>query len=412
MRFKHVVATSWQSLTSNKTRATLTMLGIVIGITSLIVIMSLGKAANIAILSQVQGIGSKSFIIAPGRDAPGPADFSALFLDSLKERELLALQEKKNVPTLLDISPDILVPGSVSAGNETYGATVVGTGISFPGILDIYPDQGRFFDQHEVDTFQRVAVIGHKVERELFANESGHNKKIKIKGQNFQVIGVFKSLGTIAFFNVDDGVLIPYSSAQKYLTGTDYYNELFARADSERNIERTVRDITLTLRELHGITDPDKDDFHIHTQADLQKSVGQITSILTLLLSGIAAISLIVGGIGIMNIMYVSVKERTREIGIRKALGATRSDILRQFLFEAVLLTLVGGIVGMVLGLGISSLSLWGISSFSGLSLPWVISESSLLLGVGTSAAIGLSFGIFPARNAAMLPPMSALRYE
>lgn len=389
-------------------------MGIVIGIASIILIMSVGRGAENLIVDQISGLGVETLVIRPGREPKGPSDFGqTLFSDSLKSRDIELLRNKNNVPFLGDIAPAVIVPGSVSYGGETYRPTIFGWSAEFLAkTLNVYPETGQLFDETDIKQKAPVAVIGSKVKSELFGESDALGENIKIKNKNFRVIGVFPARGQVSFFNMDEVVLLPYSTAQSYLLGIDYYHEVVVKATSPDVINRTVQDIKDTLRGAHGITDPTKDDFFVVTQEGMVEQVRTIISVLTLFLSAVVAISLVVGGIGIMNIMLVSVSERTHEIGLRKAIGATDRDIMTQFLLEAVILTAVGGVIGIVLG-ALGSLAASVIASRA-LALGWFFAFplSAVFLGLGVSAAVGLVFGIYPARQAAAKNPIEALRYE
>ena len=237
-------------------------------------------------------------------------------------------------------------------------------------------------------------------------------QKIKIKGQNFKIIGILGKKGQSTFVNFDTAAIVPYTTVQQYILGIKYFNRIIVEADSEANVNLTAEDIKITLRNSHNITDPDKDDFFVETQADAMKTVGTITNVLTLFLISVAAISLIVGGVGIMNIMLVSVTERTREIGLRKALGATRKNILTQFLLESITLTTIGGVIGILLGASFSFLASLVLSRYLALNWSFTFPLSASIIGIAVSAAVGLIFGLYPARQAAKKSPIEALRYE
>ena len=412
MTFTYSIGTAFKGLQTNKGRSALTILGIVIGITALILMMSIGQGVQDLILNQIQGIGSRTIVVVPGQDSGDPTRFSAFFVDSLKERELKALQQRSSVPTLQDIMPIVLVPGTVSYKGEIFQGSTIGASEIFDEIFDVFPAEGEFFGSEHVRRKDAVAVIGSAVQEELFASSDALTRNITIKDKSFRVLGVFPKKGRIGLFDVDDAIIIPHTTAQSYLTGKKHYEEFIARARTEEDIPRTVRDIELTLRELHDITDPEKDDFHVHTQADIAERVGMVTGILTIFLTSIAAIALLVGGVGIMNIMLVSVTERTGEIGLRKAIGATDKDILTQFLLEAMILTTLGGVIGIIFGASLSFIVSLILSNIVGLNWVFTFPVAAALLGLGVAAVVGLIFGLYPARKASQKDPIEALRYE
>lgn len=414
MNIKHLLKIAITSLVAHRTRTLLTVLGVVIGVSAIMGIVSIGKGAEGVILGELSGMGTDMIVIRPGKEPKGFSDITdTIFADSLKNSDIVALSKKSNVPGIKKIAPGVIVPANVYYGKETYRPTVLGWDPSFMGdIFNVYPERGMFFTDEDIKARDSVAVIGSKVEEELFGDSSAMGKKIKIKGRNFRVVAVLPPHGQVAFFNVDETVIIPPTTAQKYLLGIDYYNEVLVMAKSPDVVERTVKDIEDTLRETHNITDPKDDDFFVVTPSGMIEQVGTILDMLTVFLSSVVAIALVVGGIGVMNIMLVSVTERTREIGLRKALGATTEDILLQFLVEAVLLTVFGGIIGILLGSAFSFAVSVVMTKVYGLSWPFVFPVFASLLGLLVSLAVGLVFGIYPARQASRKSPIEALRYE
>lgn len=412
MTLLHVFKTSLSGLKTNKSRSFLTILGIVIGITAIILVMALGQGAQQLILGQLQGMGSKTIVVVPGKQPSGPSDIGQIFSDSLKQRDLDLLKRKDNVPTLGEIMPVVFGGDTASYQSETYRPTIFGATPLISTIFNIYPEQGGFFTDDDVKGRADVVVIGSEVRKELFGESDTLGQKIRIKGVNFTVIGILPSKGQVSFFDFDKMVIVPYTTAQEYIFGIKYFHRFIVQADSDASVERTVADITNTLRNSHNITDTTKDDFFVETQKDIAASLGVITTVITMLLASVAAISLVVGGIGIMNIMLVSVTERTKEIGLRKALGATQRDILMQFLLEAVLLTAIGGIVGIALGAGLSFIISSVLTKVLAVNWAFAFPVNGALLGLGVSATIGLIFGIYPARLAARKSPIEALRYE
>lgn len=416
MRITKQVHTAFQALVLHKVRSMLTILGIVIGIAAIMAMMSIGQGAENLILGEINGLGAETVVIRPGKEPSGPSDFGdTLFADSIREREHRLISNPTNVPDIRDTMPVLAVSGSASYQGETYRPTIIGGDAEFfSNTFDVFPEFGTNFDEADIRSRAGVVVIGPTVEEELFGTESALGKRIRIKDKTFRVVGIYPKVGQKAFFNFDELVIMPYSTAQTYILGISHYNEIIVKLNSSEPevVERAVYDIEQTLREAHDITNPDDDDFYVETQQGLVDQVQTILGTLTAFLTSVVAIALVVGGIGIMNIMLVSVTERTREIGLRKALGATEKDILTQFLLEAVLLTAFGGIIGILLGGLISFLAALVLTYAVGLNWEFVFPISAAVLGVSMSAVVGLIFGIYPARKAAQKSPIEALRYE
>lgn len=376
--------------------------------------MSIGQGAQDLILNQISGLGAETLIVRPGREPKGPTDVAATLLsDSLKKRDLELLKKKGNVPDLVDITPLVMVTGSVSYEGETYRPTTIGSSLDFlVKAFGITLEQGDLFGEDDIRQLSSVAVIGSKVKTELFGGSDAVGKYIKIKERKFRVAGVLAPKGQVAFLNTDELVVVPYTTAQTYLLGVDHFFELIVRTTGPDAVKRAVRDVEATLREAHNIDDPEKDDFYIETQQGVADQVRTIMSALTAFLSSVVAIALVVGGIGVMNIMLVSVTERTREIGLRKALGARTGDILQQFLFEAVILTGIGGLIGIFLGTLFSFLVSLVLAGYLNLDWQFSFPVSAAVMGILVSTLVGLVFGIYPARQASRKSPIEALRYE
>ncbi len=374
-------------------------------------VVSLGAGAQALILGQVQGLGTNMIAVIPGREPTGPSDVTSLFSDSLKEKDIVALRNKANVPKLKTIMPTVFGAGSAVHDSNTYQVSIFGATQLMAEVFDLHP-KGEFFTSDDVLSRGDVAILGSKVKTHLFDGDEALGQKVKIKGRNFKVIGVLPETGGGSLFNFDDMVLVPYTTAQDYILGQKYFSRFIIQAETDQDVAVTADDIKITLRETHGITDPTKDDFTVQTQQDLANRLGTITDTLTYFLVAMASIALFVGGVGIMNIMLVAVTERTREIGLRKALGATDRDILRQFLLEAVLLTAMGGIIGIVLGSLLSFVIALGLSKGLGVNWQFIFPWGGALLGFSVSALIGLIFGGYPASQASKKSPIEALRYE
>ncbi|MEK7569113.1 MAG: ABC transporter permease [Patescibacteria group bacterium] len=411
MTFKHSINTAFRGLEANRARSLLTVLGIVIGVTAIMLVMSLGQGAQDLILDQVKGMGTRTVIIGGGREPTGPSDAGQIFNDSLKKRDLDLLERRENTPSLKYVMPLVFGASGASYQSDTFNLTIFGASPLMEKIFDMPIKDGSFFTDEDIRARAKHVVIGNKVKTELFGADDAVGKVIKMKGHNFRVIGVLAQRGQ-DFFNFDEAAIIPYTTAQEYVLGIKHFSRIITEAQSEALINEAAEEIKLTLREAHDITDPDKDDFFVITQVDLAGRLSEITSVLTIFLAAVAAISLIVGGIGIMNIMLVSVTERTKEIGLRKALGATYRNILTQFLLEAIMLTGMGGLFGIAMGTFLSWAISTGITRFTNIAWTFSFPISAALLGIGVSGAIGLIFGLYPARKAAQKSPIEALRYE
>ncbi len=415
MLFRDAFKTSTRSLIHGKMRSILTMLGIVIGIASVIVLMSIGQSAQDLILAQVQGIGSNLIIIMPGAPSNGrfspPAAAQGVVITSLQQQDVNALQRE---PSISAVGPLVSGQANVVYGNNNATESYQGVTADMFSIRNLTVGPGYPFTQSDVDSANHVAVIGPDLAVTLFGPYVDPiNKTIRVKDISFRVVGVLSSGGTGAF-GVNQGsiVIIPITVAQKELLGISYFSTILVQANPNYTISFVTSRISFVLQQDHGITDPNKDDFNIETQADILSLLSSITSILTLFLAAIASISLVVGGIGIMNIMLVAVTERTREIGLRKAVGATNNDILQQFLIESVLLTFAGGVVGVAIGAGIVGLVYFALTTFASIGWVFAFPLMAVVLGLAVSGVAGIAFGIYPALQAARKNPIDALRYE
>ena len=401
------------ALLSNKMRSFLTMLGVIIGVGAVIVIMSVGEGAQSLILNEVESIGSNLIGVLPGKSEGTPASVMGVVITTLTYEDALALADKRNVPNVVSVAAYSKGISTVSWGSNKYDTNISGVSA---GIMDVEGGEvfaGRFFTDEEENNLAKVAVLGSTVARELFGESDPVGQRMKIKNHSFEVIGVMEERGSVAFQDYDDQVFIPVKTMQKLILGVNHLGFIRAKVDYEENIQEAVRDMEMLLRERHDIADQsgDSDDFTVQNANDALAAITSITDALTYFLAAMAALSLVVGGIGIMNIMLISVKERTREIGLRKAIGANVRNILLQFLIEATVITLLGGLVGIVGGISASFVIASAIQ-FLGYSWDFVISPSSIILGIIVSTAVGLVFGSYPARKASKLEPVEALRYE
>ena len=401
------------SLLANKLRAVLTMLGIIIGVAAVITLISVGEGVQDVVVSEFEGLGNNLLFVVPG--SPDANEFTGdLVRAELTNDDYLALANPSAVPDLVRVAPTYGRPAVVTRGGEEARTTVTGTTPDYTDVRDFYPIEGDFFTEQDVTTAARVAVLGQSVYEQLFPDGTPPvGETIRINNVNFRVIGLMEEKGGSGFNDQDDVVLIPLNTAQRRLfparraDGEYRVDQILAQVSSEDRQDAAIVEMALALRDSRGIAYRDEEDFTILSQSDVIGALSQITNVLTVFLGLIAGISLLVGGIGIMNIMLVSVTERTREIGLRKAVGAKRRDILWQFLTEAIILASLGGLIGLALGAG----GAWLISRFSDL-LDARLAWNSVALAILFSAAVGLFFGIYPATRAARLNPIDALRYE
>lgn len=403
-----------QALLKNKTRTLLTMLGVVIGVGAITFVMSVGKGVEALIVGELSAFGTETVIIRPGREPDGLADFADfVFSDSLTEKDVVALSNKNNVPNLSSFSPEVLVPGSVSWERETYKPFVIGISAEFiQGALGIELESGQNFDEYDIRGRSFKALIGSNVKEELFGESDALGEEITIRNRKFEIIGVYRPKGQVAILNIDELVVVPYTTAQKYLLGQDHYTQIIAKADDPENVDIMSKDIELTLRASHGLRFDDENDFNLQTQQGGVEQVSSILGLFTAFLAVAVATSLLVGGVVVMNIMLVSVTERTKEIGLRKALGARGKDILAQFLIEAVLLTVGGGLLGIILGALFSFFVTFGLDKAGVINLPFVFPYMGAIVGFLVSVITGLVFGIYPSSKAAKRSPIDAMRFE
>ena len=390
------------------------MLGIIIGIGAVIIIMAVGASAQNLVLTQIKSLGTNLIGILPGhseKESPLNA-FTGFSVTTLTYDDAMALRDKKNVPNIVDVVAYNKSAGTAVWSLNSYDTNLSGITVGYLKVEGGEVKIGRFFTREEEKNFSRVAVLGSTVKKELFGESDVVGQRIKIKNQSFEVIGVMKERGIVAMQDYDDQIFLPIKTAQK-LIGINHLGLIRAKIDQKNNINRAINDVEATLRERHGITDTSgkSDDFTVRNAVQALDMITDVTNALKYFLAAMAALSLIVGGIGIMNIMLISVTERTREVGLRKAIGANNSNILNQFLMETVVITLLGGIIGILLGIAVSFLISSGIQFF-GYDWVFIISPLSIFLAIAVSTIIGLVFGLYPAIKASKLSPIEALRYE
>ncbi len=406
MIIKDIIEETFHSLSANMVRSGLTILGIVIGIASVITMVSIGQGAQSSIASSIQSIGSNLIIVRPGAQRSGGLSSGAGSGQSLTLDDVSALQSE--IQNIKAVAPEVSKRYQVTAKGTNTNTQIVGTVPAYLAVRNVAMDSGAFINDQQNKTSAKVAVLGPTARDDLFGVNAASpiGKTIRIKNIDFEVIGVTAVKGGSGFTNPDDSIYVPIASAQHFLSGDTFVSTVSVAANDAATIVAVQQQITDLLLQRHGISDPEAADFSLMNQADIIATASSITGTFTILLASIAGISLLVGGIGIMNMMLTTVTERTREIGLRKAVGIRKDYILWQFLSEAITLTFFGGVLGVALGWAASLL----VSRLAGLAT--VVAPSSVLLAFGVSAAVGIVFGFYPARRAANLTPMDALRYE
>lgn len=407
MKLTELFLESLTTLTLNKMRTGLAALGIIIGIGSVIALISLGQASQKSVQNQIQSLGANLLTINPGAARTGFISGGQGSSTSLTYEDAQAISTSPSVTTITAVSPEYSRRTQVVAGRNNTNTQIIGTTPAYLTVHELNISSGTFFSTLDVNTISKVAVIGPQVVTDLFgsgANPIGQD--IRINKVSFRVIGITATKGGSGFQNPDDYIYVPLTAAQKILFGSTSLSSISVEAKNQNVMTQAENEIGYLLLGRHKITDPTQADFSILSQTDILGTVNQVTGTFTSLLAGIAAISLVVGGIGIMNIMLVTVTERTREIGLRKALGATKKTVITQFLLESIILTGTGGIIGMMLGI----LTSFIISKV--INVPFTISISAIALALIVSGGVGILFGWYPARKASNLQPIEALRYE
>jgi putative ABC transport system permease protein len=421
MEFRDTAQTAFESLASNKLRTALTIVGMVIGVAAVISLMAIGAGVQASVQAQFNSLGTNLVFVTPGNTSSGGIRIQAGAVQTLTYEDAQAIADPTNVPSASLVSPETTSPGqliyqALNTNGVVYGVTDV-----YQQVHNYLVAQGSWISSQQSQGGQNVVVLGATVAQTLFPGGNSLGQSVRIsspsgRAADFQVIGVGQAIGGSGFNNPDTAVYVPLQAAFESLnhqvtaTGAQVVNQITAKAIDEQHVASLEQEITTLLLQRHNITDPNQADFSVTSQETQLQTREQVLGILTVFLGAVAGISLLVAGIGIMNIEIVSVVERTHEIGIRKAIGARRSDIMRQFLMESVLLSLTGGILGVVLALAIAKL--FSGRQVNGQTLLLVITPQSILLVLGVSAAIGIIFGLYPAWRAASLRPIDALRAE
>ena len=405
MDFVNTFRLALLALARNKLRSALTMLGIIIGVGAVIATVSIGQGAEYLVQQGIQSMGTNAVFIAAGSNRPGGLRMGSWAIKTLTMDDVQAIL--REVPMIREAAPAVMGRAQVVYQNQNWSTSILGSTPNYFEIRSWPAQSGVAFSQEEVDLAENVCVLGTTVANFLFANENPVGKIIRIGTLPFRVDGVLESKGqSVMGDDQDDRIFAPYTTVQKKIAGITWIQFINASAVSPEASQAAVQPITALLRERHRIHPGEDDDFFVRTQSEVADLAGQTSRVMTLLLGSVASVSLLVGGIGIMNIMLVSVTERTREIGVRMAVGATEQDVQSQFLIEAVTLSMVGGSIGIMVGLVGSSV----INKF--LAWPTLISPKAMLIAAMFSVAVGIFFGFYPARKAAQLDPIEALRYE
>ncbi|HUU38553.1 MAG TPA: ABC transporter permease [Candidatus Desulfaltia sp.] len=397
-----------RALGRNKMRSFLTALGIIIGVGAVISMVSIGEGAKQGVEDRFASMGTNLLFVSPGSRSRGGVHSGFGGFNTLKPEDAVAIEQQCDAVQYT--SPSVSTRAQTVYGNKNWNTSIQGTGAMYPEVRNWPVEQGTYFDESQVRTAAKVCVLGSEVKKSLFEDEDAIGQIVRVKSIPFRVIGVLKSKGESGgWFNRDDMMTVPYTTVMKRLTGQEYISSIDISAVSAKRTEEAQTQIEELLRIRHRIAPGADDDFQVRNMAEIAEGAAQATQIMTILLGSIASISLLVGGIGIMNIMLVSVTERIREIGIRMAVGAQQKDILLQFLTEAVVLSVLGGLIGVLFGVGLSKLLVY-VKTFS--QFKTAVSPGAIILAFVFAASVGIFFGFYPARKASRLDPIEALRYE